>query len=79
VNEEVSARDFGRLEAEVEALRKELSEHKLESRASLAEQSAKIDELLELANKGKGAFWIAALTAGGLGSLITLLLKWWLK
>ena len=57
--DEVSAREFGRLEAQVEALQKEM--HSL---------SKDVKCLLELANKSKGGFWmgmtIASLIGGGI-------------
>lgn len=57
--DEVSAREFGRLEAQVEALQKEV--HSL---------SRDVKCLLELANKSKGGFWmgmtIASLVGGGI-------------
>ena len=56
---EVSAREFGRLEAQVEALQNEV--HSL---------SKDVKCLLELANKSKGGFWmgmtIASLVGGGI-------------
>lgn len=67
----ISGREFGRLEAEVEALRTEFRTHKEESKKALAEQSAKIDELLELANKGRGAWWAALTAASALGAIAT--------
>jgi len=57
--DEVSAREFGRLEAQVEALQNEV--HSL---------SKDVKCLLELANKSKGGFWmgmtIASLVGGGI-------------
>jgi DNA anti-recombination protein RmuC len=57
--DEVSAREFGRLEAQVEALQNEV--HTL---------SKDVKCLLELANKSKGGFWmgmtIASLVGGGI-------------
>jgi DNA anti-recombination protein RmuC len=54
---EIDARDFGRLEAQVESLQTEMQ--------SL---SADVKSLLELANKSKGGFWmgmtIASITGG---------------
>jgi hypothetical protein len=44
---DIDAREFGKLEAQVEALQKEM--HSL---------SADVKALLELANKGKGGFWM---------------------
>jgi len=59
---EIDARDFGRLEAQVESLQTEMQ--------SL---SADVKSLLELANKSKGGFWIGmtiASIAGGVFAFI---------
>jgi DNA anti-recombination protein RmuC len=57
--DEVSAREFGRLEAQVEALQSEVRD-----------LSKDVKSLLELANKSKGGFWmgmtIASLVGGGI-------------
>jgi len=58
--DEVSAREFGRLEAQVEALQNEV--HSL---------SRDVKCLLELANKSKGGFWMGMTIASGVGGLIT--------
>jgi DNA anti-recombination protein RmuC len=57
---EVDARDFGKLEAQVEALQKEM--HSL---------SYDVKSLLELANKGKGGFWMGMTIASFMGGVIT--------
>ena len=57
---EVDAREFGKLEAQVEALQKEM--HTL---------SADVKALLELANKGKGGFWMGMTIASFMGGIIT--------
>ena len=57
---DIDARDFGRLEAQVEALQKEM--HSL---------SADVKALLELANKGKGGFWMGMTIASFMGGVIT--------
>jgi DNA anti-recombination protein RmuC len=57
---EFDARDFGKLEAQVEALQKEM--HTL---------SADVKSLLELANKGKGGFWVGMTIASFMGGVIT--------
>jgi|TARA_R110000822_G_scaffold299704_1_gene422727 hypothetical protein len=59
---EVDARDFGKLEAQVEALQKEM--HVL---------SADVKSLLELANKGKGGFWMGMTIASFAGGIVTFL------
>jgi DNA anti-recombination protein RmuC len=58
--DEVSAREFGRLEAQVEALQKEV--HNL---------SKDVKCLLELANKSKGGFWMGMTIASVIGGLFT--------
>jgi len=60
---EIDARDFGRLEAQVESLQTEMQN-----------LSADVKSLLELANKSKGGFWIGmtiASIAGGVFTFIT--------
>ena len=57
---EVDARDFGKLEAQVEALQKEM--HSL---------SADVKSLLELANKSKGGLWIGMSLASFGGGIVT--------
>jgi len=57
---DVDARDFGRLEAQVEALQNEV--HSL---------SKDVKALLELANKGKGGFWMGMTIASIAGGFIT--------
>jgi hypothetical protein len=59
---EVDARDFGKLEAQVESLQKEM--HSL---------SADVKSLLELANKGKGGFWMGMTIASFAGGIVTFL------
>lgn len=58
--DDVSARDFGRLEAQVEALQTEV--HTL---------SKDVKCLLELANKSKGGFWMGMIIASFVGGGIT--------
>ena len=57
---DVDARDFGRLEAQVEALQTEV--HSL---------SKDVKALLELANKGKGGLWMGMTIASFMGGVIT--------
>jgi DNA anti-recombination protein RmuC len=57
---EVDARDFGKLEAQVEALQKEV--HSL---------STDVKALLELANKSKGGLWAGMAIASLGGGLVT--------
>lgn len=58
--DDVSAREFGRLEAQVEALQGEV--HSL---------SKDVKSLLELANKSKGGFWMGMTIASLVGGMIT--------
>lgn len=57
---EISERDFGRLEAEVQALQRELNTIQ-----------ADVKCLLELANKSKGGFWMGMTIASIVGGIIT--------
>ena len=57
---EIDARDFGRLEAQVEALNSQVSQ-----------LSTDVKSLLELANKGKGGFWVGMTIASFMGGVIT--------
>ena len=57
---DIDARDFGKLEAQVEALQKEM--HSL---------SQDVKALLELANKGKGGFWMGMTIASFMGGIVT--------
>ena len=57
---DIDARDFGKLEAQVESLQKEM--HLL---------SVDVKSLLELANKGKGGFWMGMTIASFMGGIVT--------
>ena len=57
---DIDARDFGRIEAQVEALQTEV--HQL---------AKDVKELLELANKSKGGFWMGMTIASMDGGFIT--------
>ena len=57
---EIDARDFGKLEAQVESLQEQVSQ-----------LSADVKALLELANKGKGGFWMGMTIASFMGGVIT--------
>ena len=57
---DIDARDFGKLEAQVEALQAEVH--------SLAQD---VKELLELANKSRGGFWMGMTIASMAGGVIT--------
>lgn len=65
---EVDARDFGKLEAQVEALQKEV--HSL---------STDVKALLELANQSKGGFWMGMVIASALSGVISFFAARWLK
>ena len=58
--DEVSAREFGRLEAQVEALQSDV--HNLRD---------DVKSLLELANKSKGGFWMGMTIASLIGGMFT--------
>ena len=58
--EDISAREFGKLEAQVEALQNEV--HSL---------SKDVKCLLEMANKSKGGFWMGMTIASAVGGVIT--------
>lgn len=57
---DIDARDFGKLEAQVEALEKEVHALRTDVRA-----------LLELANKSKGGLWTGMLMASMFGGFIS--------
>jgi predicted PurR-regulated permease PerM len=57
---DIDARDFGRIEAQVESLQTEV--HQL---------GKDVKELLELANKSKGGFWMGMTIASMAGGFIT--------
>jgi hypothetical protein len=59
---DIDARDFGRLEAQVDALQVEVKD--------LAKD---VKCLLELANKSKGGFWMGMTIASIIGGFITFL------
>lgn len=57
---DIDARDFGKLEAQVELLQSEVTE-----------LGRDVKLLLELANKSKGGFWMGMAIASSLGGLIS--------
>ena len=57
---DIDARDFGKLEAQVASLQNEV--HQL---------AIDVKELLELANKSKGGFWMGMTIASMAGGVIT--------
>jgi hypothetical protein len=66
----VNERDFGRLEAEVESLRGELKEHKESSQRNFMALSSKMDEIVALANQGRGSLRTLIFAAGAGGALV---------
>ena len=60
MSDDISAREFGKLEAQVEALQNEV--HQL---------SKDVKALLELANKSKGGLWMGMTIASALGGVVT--------
>lgn len=57
---DIDPREFGKLEAQVEALQKEV--HALRD---------DVKQLLEMANKSKGGFWVGMSIASAVGGVIT--------
>ena len=57
---DISERDFGRLEAEVQGLKTELDDIKKD-----------VKSLLALANKSKGGFWMGMTIASLVGGFVT--------
>ena len=65
---DIDARDFGRIEAQVEALQVEV--HQLAN---------DVKSLLELANKSKGGFWMGMVIASALSGVMSFFAARWLK
>jgi len=65
---DIDARDFGRIEAQVEALQAEV--HQL---------SNDVRALLELANQSKGGFWMGMVIASALSGVVSFFASRWLK
>jgi len=65
---DIDPREFGRLEAEVNALT-----------AQVAAQGQKIDQLLELANKSKGGLWAGMAVVSFISSAVGYFLNHWTK
>jgi hypothetical protein len=59
---------YGKLVAQVESMEKKID--KLESN---------MEELLELANKSKGGFWMGMVIASGIGGLVTYITSYFHK
>jgi hypothetical protein len=60
---DVDARDFGKLEAQVESLQVQVSQ-----------LSADVKSLLELANKSKGGLWVGMSLASFGGGVVTFII-----
>jgi hypothetical protein len=65
---DIDARDFGRLEAQVEALQGQVSQ-----------LSNDVKALLELANQSKGGFWMGMVIASALSGVLSFFAARWLK
>lgn len=59
-------REFGRLEAQVEAQGREIGELK----GTIRIMSDKLDELLELANRSRGGFWAGMTIVSAVSAVI---------
>jgi hypothetical protein len=64
----IDARDFGRLEAQVEALQGQVSQ-----------LSNDVKALLELANQSKGGFWMGMVIASALSGVVSFFAARWIK
>lgn len=58
------------LEVELRGLREQQKAHAAETRESLRELDLKVDDIITIMNKGKGAFAFALMAAGAVGGLI---------
>lgn len=58
--------EFGRLQAEVEALRRDMDSIARNTEA----MAAQVAELVAVTNKGKGAFWALVTFSGGVGAMV---------
>jgi len=65
---EIDARDFGRLEAQVDSLNSQVTQ-----------LSADVKTLLELANQSKGGFWMGMVIASALSGVVSFFAARWLK
>jgi hypothetical protein len=66
--QEIDPRDFGALESKVAHLE-----------TMVFAQGQKIDQLLEIANRGRGALWLTLTVGGILGALSAILVRLFLK
>ena len=65
---EIDARDFGRLEAQVDSLQIQVSQ-----------LSNDVKTLLELANQSKGGFWMGMVVASALSGVLSFFAARWIK
>jgi hypothetical protein len=65
---DIDARDFGKIEAQVEALQVQVTQLSNDVRA-----------LLELANQSKGGFWMGMVIASALSGVVSFFASRWLK
>ena len=71
MTEHISGREFGALEQQVQHLDEKVQ--KLER--SVEGLTEKMDELIGLANKGRGAWWAGITAASALGAIATLVVS----
>lgn len=72
---DIDPRDFGRLESEVAALRRDF-----EDRGRIIDRMAQqLDELTTLANKGRGGFWAGMLFVSFISSVVGFFMNHWVK
>jgi len=64
----IDPRDFGALESKVETLSKQVES-----------MDKDIKELLALANKSKGGFWMGMAIASAIGGIVTLFIEGWVR
>lgn len=64
---QIDPRDFGRLEGEVAALRRE----SVEMGRTIDKMADQLDRLTELANQSKGGLWAGMALASSLGGIAT--------
>ena len=65
---DIDARDFGRIEAQVEA-----------SQVEVHQLSNDVRALLELANQSKGGFWMGMVIASALSGVVSFFAARWIK
>lgn len=65
---DIDARDFGKLEAQVEALQ-----------TQVAQLSVDVKLMLEMINQSKGGFWMGMAVVSALSGLLSFFASRWLK